>query len=157
MNFTEYQIAAHRTCPRLGRLEADVDHMDMGIMTEIGEIIDHCKKKLAYKKEIDLVEFSKEIGDCSWYAFNKLRLVEEDLIDKECLDLSMNVTEIYLTLYDYVRDEFNENILIHILKTISQSLGLDYYTILDENIAKLRKRYPDGFNEGDALNRKDEE
>lgn len=49
-------------------------YMDMGLLTEYGELIDIFKKKLAYGKEIDYVNLGEECVDILWYQVNKDRL-----------------------------------------------------------------------------------
>ena len=44
MTLREYQEQAARTCPDLGSLERNLLHMEVGIFTEMGEILDIFKK-----------------------------------------------------------------------------------------------------------------
>ena len=73
MNFYEYQEEAKRTCADLGQPEDNI-HMIMGMMTELGELMDCFKKNLAYGKEIDWVNVDEEGGDLTWYFANFCRL-----------------------------------------------------------------------------------
>ena len=105
MNFYEYQEEAKRTCADLGQ-PSDNIHMVMGMVTEVGELMDCFKKNLAYGKEIDWINVPEEIGDLAWYIANFCRLND-----------------------------------------------LDFYAIIENNIDKLRIRYPEKFTEENANNR----
>lgn len=159
MNLQEYQLAAARTCPSLGEREdgkdLDLIHMDMGIFTEVAEIIDICKKKLAYKKEIDLVHLGEEIADASWYCVNKLRFMEISINQTgKPKVFEPDVIKVYELLEDYmIQDGEDANFLLYILNCLAASFGLNYEELLDKNIAKLKVRYPDKFDTNRAINR----
>ena len=74
----EYQGLAARTCPTLVGEGADERHMNLGVITEIGEALDIFKKNLAYNKPMDLVNLGEELADMAWYIVNKCRI--ENLI-----------------------------------------------------------------------------
>lgn len=153
MTLNEYQPLAARTMPDLGDEELNLAHMDMGIITEIGEMIDIFKRNLAYKKEIDLVNLGEECADICWYAVNKLAMLDEDIEDRDVDAVKLSPLEAFYVLNDYLKEEEDENLLIHFVKFIAVSFGLDFYELLDKNINKLRVRFPDKFNEDNALNR----
>lgn len=69
MNLKEYIELAKRTCANLGQPEDDF-HMVMGLLTEMGEMVDCLKKNLAYNKPVDWVNVEEEMGDFLWYASN---------------------------------------------------------------------------------------
>lgn len=77
----EYQQLAARTCAPLPTLQEDLLHMNLGIMTEIGEALDPIKKNLAYKKEIDVHNVGEELADAAWYIANRARLAKDSRID----------------------------------------------------------------------------
>ena len=54
MTTQEYQLEAARTLPRLG-FNKDVRHMQMGVKTELGELLDAFKKHYIYGKPLDKV------------------------------------------------------------------------------------------------------
>ena len=158
MNLKEYQEQSTRTCPDLGSLEQNLLHMKLGIFTEVGEILDIFKKNLAYEKPIDYINLGEEIADVCWYAINEDRLnkiiyTETDvpvyysmhpLDDRDILDSLLNF-----------QSRFEDNILslmFNIASTYPEQ-GLDFYKLLDNNIAKLKVRFPDKFDAEKALNR----
>ncbi len=155
MNLKQYQEQSARTCSDLGSLEQNLLHMKLGIFTEVGEILDIFKKWLAYGKEIDYVNLGEEIADVCWYAINEDRLkgfiyLEEDkplyysmcpLITEDILDSLLNY-----------QSRFEDNVL-NLMYNIAESCGIDFYKCLENNIAKLKIRYPDKFDTAKALNR----
>lgn len=174
----EYQGLAARTCPSLGTEESlDERHMNLGVLTEIGEALDIFKKFLAYKKPIDLVNLGEELADIAWYIVNKCRF-EELLLDdnfddvladtKELIDNRMFTenglpielkTEAVLTilLSTYcapVNNIFNAPIIqLAMLYHIASWFDLDFFQCLTNNIEKLKVRYPEKFTEEAAQNR----
>lgn len=66
MTLNEYQEAALRTAP-VADQGHDIIHGGLGVATEAGELLDGLKKKHAYGKPLDLVNFREEIGDVLWY------------------------------------------------------------------------------------------
>lgn len=110
MKLEKYQILALRTMAQLSTKEQDNIHMILGMTTEIGELADVFKKKLAYGKEIDQINVQEEIGDIMWYLVNLCNINGWSLED-----------------------------------------------IMENNIDKLRVRFPNKFNQKDALVRNLEE
>lgn len=162
MTIKEYQLEANRTCSDLGNRDLNYLHIKMGIFTEIGEIVDIFKKNLAYKKEIDLINLGEEIVDVAWYivnwdTFNKLSSsIDEHLSKNESLyDVIVSLDYIYDFYSDagIKNDVFNTSQQLGILKTIAEYYNLNFYELLDRNIAKLKARFPEKFTEEAALNR----
>ena len=158
MEIKEYQLEASRTCVDLR--EDNFTHMKMGVMTEIGEIVDIFKKNLAYKKEIDLVHLGEEIADCAWYIVNwdtfngVLSSVKETAKNKSLGDVLQSLDFINQYYSIYLDDDFFEtNEQLGLLKGVADYYNLDFYELLDKNIAKLKARFPDKFTEEAALNR----
>ena len=76
MKIEVYQEEIKRTMPDLGSIEANVEHMDLGVITEVAEILDAIKKNFAYGKKLDLVNVGEETADVAWYVGNKSTLSE---------------------------------------------------------------------------------
>ncbi len=70
MDLKIYQKEASRTLPNLSTQKDDINHMLLGMLTEIGELADIFKKNQAYGKEIDWVNASEEVADIMWYLVN---------------------------------------------------------------------------------------
>ncbi|ALN97150.1 MazG-like pyrophosphatase [Flavobacterium phage Fpv1] len=176
-NIAEYQQLASRTCVDLQTDEKNQNHMWLGITTEVGEILDVCKKNLAYSKPVDVVNIGEEISDKMWYIANKANLEGLILLD--------DITEVDKTLWlnlcsvydDFIKiperttdvkvdftiqfykdffgnlDMMNTFNLLTVTKFLSDFWQFDFYQLLTNNINKLQVRYPDSFTNEAALNR----
>src|SRR6478609_1604207 len=148
MTIEQYKIEAARTCPSLGSTYNDLAHMNCGIATEFGEILDQLKRKIAYNKEIDLVNLEEEIGDVAWYVINRSRLSpeKEDIvfsitsrfIGRDEVGIINSILGIYIPLY-------STSGLLTVLCRICNKYDLDFYKCLDKNIAKLYASYLEKF------------
>ena len=67
MNFKEYIPLAMRTCKPLPFTE-HINHMGLGIVGEMGEIVDQLKKAYVYGKAIDQVNIVEEVGDVAYHV-----------------------------------------------------------------------------------------
>jgi len=174
MTYQEYQIAASRTCVNLSTNKANARHMKMGVMSEIGELIDAYKKELAYGKTLDLINIGEEWADVSWYLANEATRVGIQLVD-ETFDeeLENNIKELIEEddiediLWDFgfafktaqsndkdnsshvdIQDGFITWVYIG-----ENLLNINTNKALENNIAKLKARYPEKFTQEAALNR----
>lgn len=181
----QYSVLASRTCPDLGSDNANLLHMNLGVKTEIGEVLDILKKNLAYKKPIDFVNFGEELADIVWYLINKHRMFSKQVIADET-ELLLLVNETFLivdetllslglteastaksaiilldTLYISamsleiinVGEDYEDMSNIASLFYLAELYEIDLWQHLTNNIEKLKIRYPEKFNEHDALNR----
>lgn len=173
----EYQGLAARTCPDLPLEYGNERHMNLGVVTEIGEVLDIFKKNLAYGKAIDVVNLGEELADISWYIVNKCRFNQIPLDDdfnavkaevKQLLDTQMfteqdlskelktealmhPILQCYIGPSDTI---FSAPIVqLAILANIADWFDLDFFQLLTNNIDKLKVRYPEKFTEESALNR----
>lgn len=67
MQIREFVENTKRTRGKLNTQWSDNMHMLMGMITEVGELVDVYKKHLAYGKDIDLVNVQEELGDLMFY------------------------------------------------------------------------------------------
>lgn len=169
MNLREYQIAASRTCPDLGNTRDNLRHMQLGVLTEIGEFLDPIKKNMAYGKELDYVNLGEELADMAWYIANEARMLGIELKDTtkiesrhllkyldECLQSISILAERYLQIKEN-RSELDYLHSFYLLELSANYLNLNFNKLLDNNIDKLRKRFPEKFSAERALNRNLEE
>lgn len=169
MNIKEYQILAKRTCPALGSLELDLSHMVLGIGSEDEELIKACKNN-------DMPNIQEEIIDKMWYIANYCTLRHLDLNElfnsKDSFYTEEWEDEFHLSiihyskLQDYIKkfiaykkpiDEKKEINSLRIILFYIQDL-LTYFKLnlekgLENNINKLKVRFPDKFTTENALNR----
>ena len=67
MKFAEYIPLAVRTCKPLPVAD-HINHMGLGIVGEMGEIVDQLKKAYIYGKPLDQVNIVEEVGDVAYYV-----------------------------------------------------------------------------------------
>lgn len=172
----EYQQLAARTCPDLGEpydmfdnnasillsTKLNLSHMVMGMCSELSEIYDARKKK-------DLVNVSEEYADVMWYVANYCNIrgysLESILNDGEMFErYSYSIFELTDLVKKYAA--YNKAIdttseikhLVNIVKNIigefdNNILGVSFYQALTNNIDKLKVRFPNKFNDADAITR----
>lgn len=83
MKLIEYKEEVKRTIVILPTLEQNLLHMSYGVTTEVGELFDIYKKKLAYGKEIDEINYKEELGDLLWYYTNGINFGYKHLSENE--------------------------------------------------------------------------
>jgi len=172
----EYQELASRTCPDLGKNKNN-RHMNLGVITEIGEALDIFKKYLAYERPKDLVNLGEELVDTAWYISNAARFqliplddfpealkdVEEfintKMFTESNLELEIRAEAVLVTILSmYCSDEHHPFfrapvVQIAALHVVAGWYGLDFFQCLTNNIEKLKVRYPDKFTNEAAQNR----
>ncbi len=167
-SFYDYAYLANRTCVDLKKRDLNKLHMNLGLITEIGEICDMYKKHIAYKKEFDLVNLGEEWADVCWYIANDFLLDKYDFsrITDRVMELRMNYfamlreekvpdIEVFMTFMKRITnplDETTENIYLDWL-AFGYILFDDPEIWLKKNIQKLTLRFPDKFTEENAINR----
>ena len=156
MNFKEYQEQAKRTCPSLGSEKLDLAHMVLGIHSEYNEWI----------TATDEVNESEELADMLWYLANYCTFRNysfERLFDVE-LSNTLGVTFNSSKLQDLVKKyiAYNKEISISEESVLLENLAFnikklygetDIFQSLQNNIDKLRVRFPEKFDEELAKNR----
>jgi NTP pyrophosphatase (non-canonical NTP hydrolase) len=176
--FGEYQKLASRTCAKLETPRLDSTHMMLGVVTEIGEVLDIYKKNIAYGKEMDKVNLGEELADIAWYIANDCTFNGIDLDHEACIEGRLEIREA-LQKGEFYGEQVNEqektlslivNILLGylgqdntgglfsdplavmtILEHVAEKESLDFFQCLTNNIAKLKVRYPEKFTNEDAL------
>lgn len=163
MTYTEYRKLASRTLAPLPTREDDIHHMVLGMITELGEILDVYKKKFAYGKDIDWVNVKEEIGDFYWYVANFDNIVK--ISDRDITDIKSaiknNEFEDILHALSHVMNAHTD--MLYIITNVHAASDLvmnfciqhkfDVFAILETNIKKLQARYPDKFTKDKAINR----
>ncbi len=174
MNLEEYKTASSRTFAYrknpLNEYTTDLLHCSIGICTEAGELVEAFYEK-------DLVNKGEEIADQMWYVSNLARMLNLDINifnhDKDCakkiisqkilIDLSYNYSSELLDIFKkhiYYGKELDlkdiERKLITIVSNLNNLvdiLDLEMEKLLENNIEKLKIRFPDKFSQENALNR----
>lgn len=164
MILKEYQKQAKRTCAPLDSVKLDLAHMVIGINTEIVELEEAVNNS-------DFVNIQEEVSDIIWYLANYCTFRNYNLKDLHISDSLTFVTINNLygkvsLLQDLVKKfvaynkEIDDEKELPLLKEIfyicrmfliGYSLNLDKG--LENNINKLKVRFPEKFTEENAINR----
>ena len=168
MNLEQYEINAARTFVSIDH-EKDIYHIESGMITELGEFTDIFKRELAYNKPIDKVNLSEEWADFMWYAvrFGKLlgldftvnpefvhELAEGGLKNAGNLQIA-NVIGFSPLVTDAIleKSQFHYNFMLSVWYALAEIFEIDTEKALENNINKLKVRYPEKFTNENALNR----
>lgn len=156
MTFKEYQEQAKRTCPSLGSEKLDLAHMTLGIHSEYNEWVD----------ATDLINEAEELTDMLWYlanyctfrGYNFERLFDVEV--ENTLGVTFNSSKLQDLVKKYIAynkpiDISAESILLENLAYTIRRMYNDtsIYQSLQNNIDKLKIRFPDKFDEELAKNR----
>ena len=151
MTTQEYQLEAARTLPRLG-FNKDVRHMQMGVKTELGELLDAFKKHYIYGKPLDKVNLLEEAGDVLWYIAGDYTINDEAFVIYKP-DFKIKSTE---EVVDRLMKAMSIDYIPEVTSTIvalCEYLVFDIENVMEVNIAKLRARSDKQFNAEKFLNR----
>lgn len=159
-----------------------INHAIFGMAGEIGECIDCIKKVIFHGHKYDSRIFLNELGDFLWYStlfvicYEKkheviLSYFKNDLIDmskhdvksenygrSHLFDIFIDVAAITASLNK--EEMFTEYILAGLIEEMYYNIealcyinGIDLYDLIDINVKKIRKRYPNGFDPSRSINR----
>jgi len=157
MDIIEYQEEAKRTLNDLGSIRKNMRHMDVGVFTEFGEILDIFKRVFAYGAELDEQHLKEEIGDVLWYIVNGFTIsnVGTIPIPKPSRGGDRNYFINVMTPLD-LHQGFLQNgfsFALSILSTMCNAFEFNIEEIMQMNIDKLKVRYPEKFDADKAINR----
>jgi len=155
-------------------------HGILGINTEIGEILEAYDKSKETGSKLDYVNLGEETGDILWYigVISNVFGIEKELYSIEISDKNVDINHfpakleiLANTLLDMTKktmfygkqleEEKVKKLIteIFVLTNIYiNSLGIKvdsitFENVMDTNIKKLKKRYPEKFNDENAENR----
>ncbi len=170
-NYLEsYEKAALRT---LGP-HNDLLYLTIGLVGEVGEVIDYAKKTLYHGHKYEADKFAEEIGDVCWYVAaichnqglqfsdiaswpdqdnmkNKVVLNPEKILNLASLCSPTIIKE-------HVENGTIQGPLIRLMrevKSVAMDAHLFFPDVLEQNIAKLKRRYPDGYSDISSVQRVD--
>ncbi len=168
MTLQEYQQQSKRTCPNLSdNLAVDLAHMVLGINTELSELEEAIEKK-------DKINIGEEIGDINWYVSNYCtfrsidfnQLYHDSTSKPHSINALMTLYKTTSELQDLVKknlaykkeipvglEYYYLSVIIRATLQIMVQESLDIYKFLDNNISKLKIRFPEKFSETAANNR----
>jgi NTP pyrophosphatase (non-canonical NTP hydrolase) len=177
--FSTYQQLAITTLASPSAEHSNLQHAGMGLITEVGEIVDSFKRSWFYHKDLDLANIKEEIGDVLWYiavGYHSLSLVMPEEINNKYLSSPKSVTmclgrlshvvsnfyffsELSIEANSELIDEdiyelnYDLDSILYYLSHLCTFLDLSLLDCAHDNIVKLAKRYPEGFTEFHANNR----
>lgn len=179
MNFSEYIPLATRTAKWFPTLAENISHSAIGIFTEGGEIASEIKRVVIYGRPMTdemIAHIREEVGDVAWYVALGCDVIgrksgfdvearAQDLTNivlalsiacgaasgsALCLRANAGATgELigsFVEALDLTHDALNQ---------LCRALNLDFDLVLEENIAKLRQRYPAAYSDAAAEARAD--
>ena len=149
-------------------------HASMGLLTEVGELIDSYKKSTYYGKKLDKINIEEEIGDIFWYLSLWNHVCSSRLLLEMpyCIKAITNRNKIFGLLVDKSNNLFRLSIEQDSFEACDLCYSFIYHClirlieleklsplekILQTNIDKLYKRYPDIFSTSNAIDRDLEE
>ena len=127
MNFKEYAPLAMRTCKELPTAD-HINHMCLGIVGEMGELVDAIKKAYVYGKGIDQTNIVEEIGDVSWYTAGLVQHFPTlaDWLDSDELKQSVNYEKL-----EVARKNVTRTILLNTMS--AANLAADLMMLADND------------------------
>ena len=158
-------------------------HSAIGLVTETSEFADDIDKFFFHHESLSKSHLQEELGDQLWYvgvAVDALGIsiaelgpvqirLGQDTSQKRLLRVALRLCIETGEYMDQVKkfifygrgineDELKEKLrrLLGFITAAASELDISVEQLMQENIEKLRKRYPERFTEEDALERKDE-
>lgn len=172
MNLEQYMSESARTFANLDKPNKDWLHLVSGLITELGEFTDIFKRNIAYNKELDKVNMSEEWADFMWYMSNiasnnkwnfaidnskLLGLIADNAQEEYDHDIAHLIGVVpVLSEFLYFDNEESFEYLLHVWYVVANKFEIDVEKSLENNIAKLKVRYPEKFSTENALNRNTE-
>lgn len=151
----EYQKAAWRTINTDLSDEDQLQAQLVGMACEAGEVLSEVKAHLYQGKPIAKEAIALECGDVLWSVANVctiigcgLRTVLGMVVTSNCglLDASLIMLKRGLScMEDGMLDAISLSGVIDCMTRVLELVGYTLADAMDLNIAKLAKRYPDGF------------
>ena len=162
MNYPEFVKSLAKPFPDK---QDRINHALVGMLGEVGELIDVHKREWIYEQPFDLLNIIEELGDFYFYFTmlkNEFRAPERNYYPIRKVHFEMLVFKIAGDLsFMYEIDdpetmEFYIDEVEGIYLNILAELRISQYDILTHNISKLQKRYPNAsYSNEDAIARAD--
>jgi len=166
MNLAEYQKLAKRT---LG--DACLTNLRMGVIGETGEIVDYIKKVEFHGHELKREKLIEELGDLMWYVASvgtlnnfSMELAEPPFDGVALYAQERNLSCLAMNLFGDVSDflhELRDPLIapytyvrvVHKIVLLAGYVDATLSDVMEHNIEKLKKRYPNGFEPKRSINR----
>lgn len=161
MNFNEYRKLSERTINQALTNDQKLTHGICGLLSEVHEIANAFKKAVSANTLNERFDADKhylsEIGDALWFIA-EIATVENIRVPEDCIVTSS--TTQYIAKYATIVQKrmqgktYSEYDVVHAvgcilgcLRNEAAVLGTTLSDLYEQNLEKLRKRYPEGFSE----------
>lgn len=182
MDLIKYQELAERTEKQLATRPAWLRHASLGLITELGEFATEVKRAVIYGKPLDadrVAHMGEELGDMCWYlaiVFNAtgaaMDLPQSSWLASrgrnsqggdELIHLDEATHQMAIQIGMLIQNQrsagyhmrANAYTLVGLVNDACGLLGLRMLDILQDNINKLRERFPDAYSDYHAEARLD--
>lgn len=152
---TDYAAFVASRAKHLPTREERLEHAYMGVLGELGEIIDAWKKHRIYEQMLDTANILEELGDLRFY----IQMVINEIPDyvsapkgserqfKSVLSACLNVARDLNNMNELKwSDLAGAQWLERHFWWLCKRFGFDPQAVIDANVAKLEKRYPTGYS-----------
>lgn len=147
--FSKYREACMRTA---GDITPEV--VQLGLCGEAGEVADIVKKHLGHGHPLDRDKLIEELGDLLWYcAVNQAEATWSDGFFLEDFDTGRGSDLGHMALTVCRRAAEESLFIFASVAALARCVDSTIDEVAERNIAKLKKRYPDGFSRERSINR----
>ena len=169
MDLKEYAEAVARTAKPFDDEKTHRIVATMGLLGEIGELVEKIKHQQVHGHDVYRTEILEEIGDAAWYLteYCRAHAIETDLWTRTISampptsDILQLVHQLIWALAGVLQWSPSQGApvpavvlpLARALAVLARAYGSDIEQVLEANVAKLRKRYPEGFRCEDSRDR----
>lgn len=157
----EYSVFVERLSKPLPTKQDRMDHAIIGMITEIGELADANKKHIFYEQSLNYENILEELGDFAFYfqmflnEFTKIITYDEKMPSKHPTVLTiLKELSYYVSLCD---DESYVEDIIYDFNLLLYHYDMTLREVLEYNMEKLNKRYPNGYSNENAKLRLDKQ
>lgn len=147
-----------------------VEVANWGLYEESGEVVGLVKKHVGHGHPLDPVKVALEVGDTCWYVVAQCLVLDYDEVEIEAaiahgvlgthydaLPLKALATELANRTHMLRTDPnfFRVVDVLRVLRSFCRAAGTTIEQALEQNVAKLRRRYPAGFSTAASIARVD--
>jgi len=160
MNFNEYCVLSARTDNVDLTIEERVENYTFSLFEEVGEVTSLLKKAWWHGHTLDLDELMKEFGDVFWYLSQLKRLLNVSFYDIPLHEFTRKADKLRACMIEtgyfvHVGKQDELNRVYWVVRKLMESFDISFAMVLERNVAKLEKRYPEKFNSVDSVKRVD--
>ena len=159
MNFNQYTRLTKRT-DNNDTVEKRIENYTISLFEEVGEVASVLKKAWYHNHTLDIDELRKELGDVFWYLSRLFDLLSFDIeavklkqINRKEDQLKLLMIETGFFIFAPEQDALNR--VYWTLRSLIEEFDISVSSILEMNINKLKKRYPEKYTHAGSVMRVD--